>query len=142
VVIFRPRFLLVLSVCALFAAYAWTPLSNSQASNNSLPLTGTTGYVEVSPLTTQDPRNELTVQLNDSGFSPAEVQHAPGRFGIAVQNATSGEYRLKLLAADGTVLHEVQVQKGSAAWTVNLQTGTYTLTEANHPQWICRLIVQ
>jgi hypothetical protein len=49
---------------------------------------------------------------------------------------------LRLKAEDGTVLNEVQVQKGSSAWTVNLQTGRYTLTEVNHPQWACTIVVQ
>ena len=91
----------------------------------------------------QDPRGELRVELNDNGFSPAQLHHAPGRIAIAVENKTlSGEYTLKLTAEDGTLLHEVHVQRGSTAWTVNLQTGRYTLTEANHPQWTCSLVVQ
>lgn len=91
----------------------------------------------------QDPRSELTVELNNNGFSPSELQHRPGTFGIAVHNKTiSGDYTLRLVAEDGTVLHEINVQKGSTAWTVNLQTGTYTLTETNHPQWTCSIVVQ
>lgn len=91
----------------------------------------------------QDPRSELTIELSNSGFSPAQVQHSPGRFAIAVDNRTlSGEYTLKLLAEDGTLLHEIHVQSGSTAWTVNLQTGRYTLTETNHPEWTCSIVVQ
>lgn len=91
----------------------------------------------------QGGRDELRVELTSSGFTPSEAQHAPGRFAIAVENSTlSGEYTLRLKAEDGTVLSELQVQKGSSAWTVNLQTGTYTLTEADHPQWTCRIVVQ
>ncbi len=91
----------------------------------------------------QGGRDELRIELTSSGFTPSELQHAPGRFAIAVENSTlSGEYTLRLKAEDGTVLSELQVQKGSSAWTVNLQTGTYTLTEADHPQWTCRIVVQ
>ena len=88
-------------------------------------------------------RDEVRIQLNSDGFAPAEVQHAPGAVAISVENTTlSGDYTLRLKAEDGTVLTEVQVQKGSSAWTVNLQTGRYTLTEVNHSQWICTLVVQ
>jgi hypothetical protein len=60
-----------------------------------------------------------------------------------VENSViSGEYTLQLKAQDGTVIKEVQVQKGSAAWTVTLSAGEYTLTEASHPQWTCRITVQ
>ncbi len=91
----------------------------------------------------QQGRDEVRIELTSNGFAPSEVQRAPGTFAIAVENnALSGEYRLKLKAEDGTVLNEFQVQKGSSAWTVSLQTGRYTLTEANHPQWICSITLQ
>ena len=91
----------------------------------------------------QGGRDELRIELTSSGFTPNEVQHAPGTFAIAVENsALSGEYTLLLKAEDGTVLKEFKVQKGSSAWTVSLQSGTYTLTETDHPQWTCRLVVQ
>ena len=44
------------------------------------------------------------------------MQHAPGRFAIAVENSTlSGEYTLRLKAEDGTILNEFHVLKGSSA---------------------------
>ncbi|HEU0253480.1 MAG TPA: hypothetical protein VFR12_10655 [Pyrinomonadaceae bacterium] len=87
--------------------------------------------------------DELRIELTGNGFVPSEVQHAAGTFGIAVENSTlSGAYVLRLKSEDGTVLKEVEVQKGSAAWTVSLQPGQYTLTEASHPQWLCRITVQ
>ena len=91
----------------------------------------------------QGGRDELRIELTSSGFTPNEVQHAPGTFAIAVENsALSGEYTLRLKGGDGTILQEFHVQKGSSAWTVTLQTGTYTLTETDHPQWTCRIVVQ
>lgn len=95
------------------------------------------------PASAQQGRDEVRIELTSNGFAPSEVQHAPGTFAIAVENnALPGEYKLKLKAEDGTVLNEFQVQKGSSAWTVSLQTGRYTLTEPNHSQWLCSLIVQ
>lgn len=80
-------------------------------------------------------RDELRIALTSNGFVPGEVQHAPGTFAIAVENsALSGEYTLRLKAEDGTVLNDFRVLKGSSAWTVTLQTGTYSLTETEHPQ--------
>ena len=91
----------------------------------------------------QGGRDEVRLELSSNGFAPAEFQHGPGTFAIAVENKIlSGEYTLKLTAEDGTVLNEFQIQKGSSAWTVNLPTGRYELTEANHPQWTCRIVVQ
>ena len=91
----------------------------------------------------QGGRDEIRIELSDNGFIPSEVQHTPGSFAIAVENNTlSNEYKLRLKAEDGTVLNEVQVQKGSSAWTVTLQTGRYTLIEVTHSQWICNIVVQ
>jgi hypothetical protein len=88
-------------------------------------------------------QDELQLQLGTNGFTPANVQRAAGTFAIAVENsAIEGEYTLQLKAHDGTVMKEVQVQKGSAAWTVTLAAGEYTLAEASHPQWLCRITVQ
>ena len=88
-------------------------------------------------------QDELQIQLSNEGFSPSEAQHVAGTFAIVVENANvEGDYTLRLKAADGTVVKEVQVQKGSAAWTVTLTAGEYTLTEASHPQWQCRITVQ
>lgn len=88
-------------------------------------------------------QDELQLQLGENGFTPSEVQHASGTFAIAVENsALSGEYTLQLKAHDGTVVKEVQVQAGSAAWTMSLSAGEYTLTETSHPQWLCRITVQ
>lgn len=93
--------------------------------------------------TAQQGRDEVRIELTANGFNPNQVQHAPGRFAISVENSTlSDEYMLRLKAEDGTILNEFQVQKGSSAWTVNLQTGTYTLMETDHPQWTCRILVQ
>ncbi len=102
-----------------------------------------TKRIGVAAASTQQGRDEIRIELSSNGFSPSEVQHAPGSFAISVENITlSSEYKLRLKAEDGTVLSEVQVQKGSSAWTVTLQTGRYTLTEVNHPQWICNIVVQ
>ena len=88
-------------------------------------------------------QDELQIQLGPTGFTPTDVQRSAGTFGIAVENSSlTGEYTLRLKAADGTVVKEVQIQKGSAAWTVTLAAGEYTLTEANHSHWLCRIVVQ
>lgn len=101
------------------------------------------GVAHTQPFPNQQGRDEVRVELNTEGFTPSEVQHAPGVFAIAVDNKIlSGEYTLKLKAEDQTVLNEFRIQKGSSAWTVNLPTGKYILAEADRPQWTCRIVVQ
>jgi len=86
--------------------------------------------------------DELNLELNSNGFVPDQVEHQPGTFAIAVENKSlEGEYTLRLKAESGTLLQEIKVQKGSVAWTVSLQAGKYTLSEASNSQWLCHLTV-
>ena len=88
------------------------------------------------------PSDEITIELTASGFNPAAVAHAAGAFGIAIENKNgASEYTLELKEENGTVLNQIPVQKGSAAWSVNLQPGRYTLTEVHHEQWVCVITV-
>lgn len=87
--------------------------------------------------------DELRLELNTNGFSPTTAHRSAGTFDIAVENSVMpGEYTLRLKNADGAVLKELSIQKGSAAWTVTLEAGQYTLTEASNPQWACQITVQ
>lgn len=91
----------------------------------------------------QNTPDEIKLELTSNGFVPAQVTHASGVFAIEVENKSGlDEYTLKLISQDGTVLNEVSVHKGSAAWTVNLQSGQYSLKEVNHEQWVCTITVE
>ena len=88
-------------------------------------------------------RDEISIGLTSDGFVPAEITHSAGVFGIVVQNeGQESEYTLRLKTQAGKVLEEIKIQKGSTGWSVNLLPGRYTLTEAKHPQWVCRITVQ
>ena len=103
----RTRMTITVTVTLLFAVAVSLHIVNSAA--------------VVSPPATPD---ELQIELSSNGFTPNAAQHAPGTFGITVENTVlAGEYILRLKAADGTVVKEVPVEKGSAAWTVTLQPG-------------------
>ena len=91
---------------------------------------------------TQNTADEVKLELTSNGFVPAQLTHASGVFAIEVENKSGiEEFTLKLMSQDGTVLNEVPVNKGSAAWTVNLQPGQYSLKEINHEQWVCTITV-
>lgn len=120
--------LLVITACAA-AALSANDLSTAVTAQADAALRGV--------------QDELQIQLDGNGFAPAEVQHVAGTFAILVENSNvSGEYMLRLKNTDGALIKEVQVQKGSSAWTVTLSAGEYMLTEVSHPQWLCRITVQ
>ena len=128
--------LLILTGLLLLAATATALASGSM--NILIGLEASAASVSAQAL-----QDELQLELGSNGFTPAEAQRAAGTFAIAVENsAISGEYTLQLKAQDGTVLKEVQVQKGSAAWTITLAAGEYTLTVVSQAQWTCRITVQ
>jgi len=117
---------MVLSVIA-YARGNSAPISNSHEMRSSSQYTA----------------DEVKVELTSNGFVPAQVTHEAGVFALEVENKSGlEEYTLKLTAPDGTVLNEVPAQKGSVAWTVNLQPGQYSLKEVNHEQWVCTIAVQ
>ena len=124
---------LVALLTAVIGLLAGTGTAVIGLSHAEATVTGASGGIQ----------DEVLIQLGPDGFSPSAVQHAAGTFAIAVENsAISGEYTLRLKAADGSVVKDVQVQKGSAAWTITLAAGEYTLTETSHAQWLCRITVQ
>jgi len=88
---------------------------------------------------------ELTLTLNDAGFTPAEVTRQAGRFQFFVDNRSqSKELVFHLDREDGTRVREVRVTPETVDWSeeVNLSPGIYFLKEASHEQWVCRFIVQ
>lgn len=91
------------------------------------------------------PADVTLTTLDSSGFTPSEITHEAGRFRIVVQNR-SGEAVLDLrLDGEGSSrFNERHVLGDVQGWTaeVDLAAGTYTITEAHHQDWSCRLTVQ
>lgn len=104
------------------------------------------GGVNVQTTSQQLPADVAFTTLTSEGFAPATVTHAAGRFKLVVQNRSGIEPPALRFngEADGSSWRNVRVIGQVQGWTreVELEAGTYTLTEANHPEWICRVIVQ
>jgi len=93
----------------------------------------------------QLPADVTLTTLNATGFSPSEIAHEAGRFRIVVRNKSGvADLDLRLDGEQSSrwvERHELGEIQGWVA-TVELEPGTYTITEANHPDRSCRLIVQ
>lgn len=123
-----------LFACALITCAALVPVACSRLAAH--------GMSSSMPVAAPQ-EDELYVELSTAGFAPAEVTHAAGAFAIAVDNRNVvDEYVLQLKAEGGTLLNEIRVQKGSASWAVELAAGRYTLMVANHPDWVCLIVIQ
>lgn len=91
------------------------------------------------------PRVEvLTISIRLPGFVPREITRPAGYYFLSVTNLSGArELSLRLERENGERLHEVNLSRGKSAWrqNVHLSPGTYLLTEANHPDWVCRITV-
>ncbi|HEX8846461.1 MAG TPA: hypothetical protein VF791_17570 [Pyrinomonadaceae bacterium] len=85
------------------------------------------------------------VVIRSTGFEPAEITRPAGPFALSFDNQSGvEEIVLRLNREDGTQVREIAIPRGVGNWgaQVDLPVGTYTLTEANHAEWSCRIIVQ
>jgi hypothetical protein len=78
--------------------------------------------------------------LRETGFEPARIARPAGRFLLGVDNRTGLEdVQFRLEREHGEKLREVRVNSRGRGWRepLSLPPGTYRLTEAAHPEWVC-----
>ncbi|MCA1629738.1 MAG: hypothetical protein LC785_14170 [Acidobacteria bacterium] len=87
------------------------------------------------------------ITIRPTGFEPTEITRPAGRV-LLVVNDRSGLDSLDLRLDAGALprLFEVRVPrdtKGRREWRqlVLLAPGRYVLTEAGHPEWVCRITI-
>jgi hypothetical protein len=87
------------------------------------------------------------IWIGPNGFEPAEITRPAGRVLLAVNDRSGLPGLVLRVAVEGRdQLFEVRVPQdtgGSHEWrrVVNLPAGRYVLTEANHPEWVCRVTI-
>jgi hypothetical protein len=86
----------------------------------------------------------LPVMLRAGGFVPREVSRPAGEYVLSV-NDQSGMpgLELRLERENGGRMHEAKLsrRKPYLRQLFRLTPGTYLITEANHPEWACRITV-
>ena len=85
---------------------------------------------------------ELVV-VGPNGFEPAEITRPAGSFLLIVDNRSGLEQvRVRVERVTGRErLHDVPLSRKEYSWNtlLRLPPGDYVLTEAGHPDWVCRL---
>lgn len=87
---------------------------------------------------------ELLV-LRTDGFKPNEITRGPGPFLLALQNHSSEEeLSLVLNHENGASMRQVRMAKRQSKLKeiLELPPGRYLLTEANHPEWTCTIVIK
>ena len=87
----------------------------------------------------------VLITIRHNGFEPSEITHAAGRVFLVVQNRSGFQnVQLRLEPKEGPRLYDVAVPRSKLDWVqvVDLQRGDYTLTDAYHPDWSCKIEVE
>lgn len=86
----------------------------------------------------------LPITLKQGGFVPREITRSAGYYFLSVNNASGvPEIQLRFDRQNVERIREDKVQKEKPSWrrNVHLTPGTYLLTEANNPRWVCRITI-
>jgi hypothetical protein len=81
------------------------------------------------------------------GFEPAEITRPAGEFILHIDDRSQQQQDLALALSRTQAerprekLKDVDLKRGQVNWLdrFNLPPGDYLLTEANHPEWQCRI---
>ena len=104
--------------------------------------------VTVEPLRGPDAMRQREVEaeviaLRPSGFEPQEITRPGGRVLLAVSDQSGLDGVVLRLVKGGRTAREVRLRRGRRLWrkVVELTPGEYALTEASHPEWVCRITI-
>ncbi len=92
----------------------------------------------------EDVDKVVLLAVRPTGFDPAEATLPAGKYLLVVQNRSGlHEVTLRMEAESGHRMLEARIPAGRSDWRkrLKLAPGNYTLTEANNPEWVCRLSV-
>lgn len=116
-------------------------LSVSNSTPNSAPI-----IANVDPTAPQSLR-KLEVEIvtiQSTGFDPSEIKRPAGPFSLHVNNRSEiPELQLRLDRDRAERLQTAPLLRGRLDWkrTIDLPPGRYVLTEAQHPEWVCRITI-
>lgn len=139
-------FALSLIVLLAATAYAggWIPLAGESAGSESAgAVTQEAARPDAhTPVNREKVIEGETVTLTPRGFEPAEVARSGGHFALSVDNRSGlRDVTFVLSRESGHKLREVRVKEGKLNWreVVRLPPGSYRLSEAGRPEWVCRI---
>jgi hypothetical protein len=95
------------------------------------------------------PRSTLEAELvtiRPAGFEPADITRSKGLFLLAIENRSGIDgINVRLDKEAGSRLRQIPMSrlKQNLNWSegLDLPPGSYILSEADHPEWICRITI-
>jgi hypothetical protein len=103
----------------------------------------------VVPVVDSEPQEQvnakvLLLTIRPTGFQPQEVSIPTGKYLVVVRNHTGLEqFSIRVERGNGAKLYDVRLRRYQREWRqfVQLAPDNYVITEANHPEWVCRITV-
>jgi hypothetical protein len=111
-------------------------------------LLGAIAYAQGPSATQTGPIDTVAVEMTPYGFFPQQLSHTAGTFFLFVHNVSGPAPRSLAFSAvtnaASTILHQPSLSQARPHWVklVSLTSGTYTVSEANHPSWTCTITVK
>lgn len=140
----RPVTLILwLGVCAVIAAIGLSAKARFSGAPASSP------RQEVARSQAQERIEAELITIRRFGFEPAEIRRPAGEFVLVIDDRSQKPYDLALTLSNfqddrpTNKLRDVDFKRGLSNWhdRFNLPAGDYVLTEANHPQWRCKITI-
>jgi hypothetical protein len=85
-----------------------------------------------------------TITLTPQGFQPNQIERAPGRFLLGIDNRIKPEeFSFEILRENGHKAHKLKLEKGQIRLRklLNLPEGRYVLRAVDHPEWTCTILL-
>ena len=84
------------------------------------------------------------ITITPTGFEPSEITRPAGQILLAVNNRSGlDDVTIRVDIEGGLRVAQAHESRTRLSWrgAVTLLPGRYVITEANHPDWVCRIIV-
>jgi hypothetical protein len=124
----------VLTIALIFTTGARTPLTDRS-----------TRQVHVSASNPSSDRLEAElVSFTTTGFNPSEIKRPEGQVLLIIENRSGAiDLKFQLRQPSGDKLREIVMTKGkiSSRLLIDFNPGEYELTEINHPEQVCKIII-
>ncbi|MDX6501037.1 MAG: hypothetical protein QOG23_4297 [Blastocatellia bacterium] len=143
------RRILIVCAASLLGVLAVAALGFVRGRTNRLVASTFSPPIAVVPMAPQNKTDDDAIEaeivtVRPTGFEPAAITRPRGDFLLVINNRSGlEEVNWRLDRETGGNLVEVRIAGGKlrSGNFEDLVPGSYVLTEANHPDWICRITI-
>jgi hypothetical protein len=140
------RFTIAISIvtllCLSVVVFTSNAFSGKKLATAAVESSTNTREPQSSAKKTKQMETEL-LKLTSRGFEPNVISRPAGEFLLMIENPESQELDLQLSRDTGAPVHKVKTSREAPDWNEiqDLQPGTYTLIDKNHPEWTCSITI-